>query len=90
MRRIFTLLTAFLAITTAVNAQRLCGSMEVYEAQKAADPQFEIRRQEIESFTNEFIARGGDGERALVTIPVVVHVVWNTTAENITFIRCGI
>jgi len=83
MRRIFTLLTAFLAITTAVNAQRVCGSMEVYEAQKAADPQFEIRRQEIESFTNEFIARGGDGERALVTIPVVVHVVWNTTAENI-------
>jgi hypothetical protein len=57
--------------------------MEVYEAQKAADPQFEIRRQEIESFTNDFIARGGDGERALVTIPVVVHVVWNTAAENI-------
>jgi Pregnancy-associated plasma protein-A/Secretion system C-terminal sorting domain/Fibronectin type III domain/Bacterial pre-peptidase C-terminal domain len=83
MRRIFTLLTAFLAITTAVNAQRVCGSMEVYESQKAADPQFEIRRQEIESFTNEFIARGGDGERALVTIPVVVHVVWNTTTENI-------
>ena len=83
MRRIFTLLTAFLAITTAVNAQRVCGSMEVYEAQKAVDPQFEIRRQEIESFTNEFIARGGDGERALVTIPVVVHVVWNTATENI-------
>ena len=83
MRRIFTLLTAFLALTTVVNAQRVCGSMEVYEAQKAADPQFEIRRQEIESFTNEFIARGGDGERALVTIPVVVHVVWNTATENI-------
>jgi hypothetical protein len=83
MRRIFTLLTAFLALTTVVNAQRVCGSMDVYNAQKAADPQFEIRRQEIESFTNEFIARGGDGERALVTIPVVVHVVWNTTTENI-------
>ena len=71
MRRIFTLLTAFLALSTIVNAQRVCGSMEVYEAQKAADPQFEIRRQEIESFTNEFIARGGDGERALVTLSLI-------------------
>lgn len=65
-------------------SQRACGTQEYYEYQKANDPSFELRQQEIEQFTNEFITHSGAADRALVTIPVVVHVVWNTTTENIT------
>ena len=46
------------------------------------DPQVVERRMQIESFTEEWVRNNG-GDRALVTIPVVVHVVYNTTAENI-------
>lgn len=46
------------------------------------DPQVVERRMQIEAFTEEWVRNNG-GDRALVTIPVVVHVVYNTTAENI-------
>lgn len=65
-------------------AQRECGTQDYYEYQKANDSSFELRQQEIEEFTNEFVTHQSEGERVLVTIPVVVHIVWNTTTENIT------
>jgi len=82
-----TLLLAMFGLFAFVGtqAQRVCGTMEHYEYQRALNPAIEQRQNDIENFTNEFIQRGGgaEGERALVTIPVVVHVVWNTATENI-------
>jgi hypothetical protein len=64
-------------------AQRNCGTMEHYERAIQENPSYELNQQEIENFTNEFLAHYNGEDRAIVTIPVVVHVVYNTTAENI-------
>ena len=64
-------------------AQRNCGTMEHYERAIQENPSYELNQQEIENFTNEFLAHYNGEDRAIVTIPVVVHVVYNTTTENI-------
>jgi len=48
-------------------------------------PEYRRRRREIETETREFIARyRREGLRTgVVRIPVVVHVVWNTAAQNV-------
>ncbi len=63
---------------------RNCGSMEYLEQQMQADPNRAQRLRDIEEHTQHFI--NNPSNRAVtgtVTIPVVVHVVYNTTAENI-------
>lgn len=71
---------------TSVNAQQAyhrCFSMEYLEAQKLADPSLAIRLQEIEEHTQQYAQNNNGGERAIVTIPVVFHVVYSTSAQNI-------
>jgi hypothetical protein len=76
--------TALLMLTTASFAQqRSCGANDVLIRQLLEDPFMEQTRQEIERHTHDFIQAGGVNDRVAVTIPVVVNVVWNTTAENI-------
>ena len=81
MKKIFTMVAAIAMAVTFANAQRNCGSMEHLQ-QMSTDPQVIEKRQQIEAFTEEWTRNNG-GDRALVTIPVVVHVVYNTAAENI-------
>lgn len=81
-RKILLLLFAFASFGN-VFSQRICGTDEAEQFVRSNDDKYDLRRQQIENFTNEFIAHGGGVDRSLVTIPVVVHVVWNTTAENI-------
>lgn len=81
-RRLLLLLTAF-ALFQAASAQRICGTTESEQFVRSNDEKYDLRRQQIENYTNDFIAHGGGLDRALVTIPVVVHVVWNTATENI-------
>lgn len=63
-------------------AQRGCATQEVLEAQLKADPTLAIRMNEIEAFTNKALLTGKlvNGK---VQIPVVVNVLYRTTAENI-------
>jgi Pregnancy-associated plasma protein-A/Secretion system C-terminal sorting domain/Fibronectin type III domain/Bacterial pre-peptidase C-terminal domain len=81
MKKIFTMVAAIAMAVTFANAQRNCGSMEHLQ-QMSDDPQVVEKRHQIEAFTEEWLRNNG-GDRALVTIPVVVHVVYNTTTENI-------
>jgi hypothetical protein len=74
---------ALITVMGTAFGQRNCGTTEYMQAQFDADPAYEARLQEIERFTQEWIANNPGGERAVVTIPVVVHVVYNTTSENI-------
>lgn len=62
--------------------RRNCATQEVYEAQLKADPSLTLRRNQIENFTEQAIAQGRlvNGK---VVIPVVVNVLYKTTAENI-------
>src|SRR5882724_2306098 len=74
-----------------LTAERInhCGSYEVYKQMLLNDAAFAKNQQSIEQFTKNFIARGGNAAMrtaagtAVYTIPVIVHVVYNTAAQNI-------
>lgn len=68
---------------TSSFAQRTCGTMENLEMRMKQDPGLKLRMQEIENEIKNFQVKRTSGSRAVVTIPVVFHVVYNTTAENI-------
>lgn len=69
----------------ALNAQyKRCASHEVYERMLKEDPQFAANRARIERETREWIEKNGNNKLgAVITIPVVFHVVYNTSAQNI-------
>ena len=71
-------------ITSSADAvtKRDCASQEVLAAQMKADPTLALRMNEIEAFTEKSMlsARLVNGK---VQIPVVVNVLYRTTAENI-------
>ncbi|WP_159437481.1 M43 family zinc metalloprotease [Hymenobacter daecheongensis] len=63
---------------------RNCSTMEVLEAQLAADPALAQRMRGIERHTAQVLANPTANRLAgTVTIPVVVHVVYNTAAQNV-------
>ena len=71
-------------LTPSIDAitKRGCASQEVLIAQMKADPTLALRMNEIEAFTQKAMlsARLVNGK---VEIPVVVNVLYRTTAENI-------
>lgn len=78
-------LTAFLAFSGTTFAQRQCGTMDVLQQQIQEDPMLLDRMEQIEQFTEQYVDAAGVHERTVYTIPVVVHVVYNSAvaAENI-------
>ncbi|PJJ54413.1 GEVED domain-containing protein [Hymenobacter chitinivorans] len=64
--------------------KRQCAAVDVLKAQLAADPAMAQRMANIEAQTRQFEADPiAQRTAATVTIPVVVHVLYNTTAQNI-------
>jgi hypothetical protein len=67
--------------------RRMCGSMEAHLRLCEVYPEFRVRRGEIHAATEIMVRRGVAFRRVAkkktVTIPVVVHVVYRTAAENI-------
>ena len=64
--------------------ERSCASNEVLEQQLASDPALRTRMEQIEEFTRNYLKNARTStERATITIPVVVHVVYNTSTQNI-------
>ena len=64
--------------------QRSCASYEVLQEQLKANPTLKQRMDQIELFTERMIRSGRvDPSAATIEIPVVVHVVYNTTLQNI-------
>lgn len=65
--------------------KRTCGTMADLEMQYKMDPTYRQRMADmekyVEKFTKEYSRREGD--LTVITIPVVVHVVWNTPVQNI-------
>jgi GEVED domain/Pregnancy-associated plasma protein-A/Secretion system C-terminal sorting domain len=73
-------------LTTAAQAQsvRQCASTDNLAAQLAADPSLAQRMAAIEAQTRSFEANPtANRTSAVLTIPVVVHVLYNTSAQNI-------
>jgi hypothetical protein len=65
--------------------RRTCGTMDEHRYLARLYPEYRRRRREIELETRRFIERyAAEGLRTgVVRIPVVVHVVWNTSAQNV-------
>ncbi len=63
--------------------QRDCGTMQYLEYEQQLDPGRLQRLEAIEKHTREFLNNPGRDVTGVISIPVVVHVVWNTPSENI-------
>lgn len=80
------LLLPFLGLLLAAGLhaqQRTCAAHDILLQQLKDNPEMQQIRDAIEQQTTQFVQSGGAKDRVVVTIPVVVHVVWNTSAENI-------
>jgi hypothetical protein len=65
-----------------VSAQRNCGTMDHLEHQMLHDKDLKSNMEAIEKHTESYVANPVK-QRAIVTIPVVVHVLYATAAQNI-------
>ena len=86
MKKITLLVLAFFCTGVIFAQQRDCSTMENLEYRKQLDPQLEARMQQIEDFTRQRIQEMGPQESItgnIITIPVVVHVIYNNANENI-------
>ena len=63
---------------------RTCSAPEVLENLLKSNPEIQERVNDIERQTQAFVQRNPSvSERSVINIPVIVHVVYNTAAENI-------
>jgi hypothetical protein len=65
--------------------QRTCSTQDVLERQLIQDPTLALRMNEIEIFTEQFVNSNQQNRlvNGIIEIPVVVNVLYRTTAENI-------
>ncbi len=85
--RVFALMLMTASTLIAQN-HRICGTMEYLAAQKSADPGLAARMADIENQTQRWISNHQDQKTAaVITVPVVVHVVYNGSAQNISDAR---
>jgi hypothetical protein len=69
---------------TQAITKRSCASYDVLQEQMKADPTLKQRMDQIEAFTNRMIQNGKlNKATGTIEIPVVVHIIYNTTAQNI-------
>src|SRR4051812_11669621 len=62
---------------------RSCGAVTEFHRLAERDPRYRTRLARIEQTTQRSIARMRIAELSAITIPIVVHVVYKTAAENI-------
>ncbi len=77
------LLVCLLVSTLTIQAQRNCGSMDHLHNLLEKDHSLEKRMLSIEKATQQFINNPQKAVNGIITIPVVVHVVYRTSTENI-------
>jgi len=93
MKRIYLIAAIIILIVqgisaSAQNGQRNCGTMDYLAAQIAADPGLAARMQQTEQDINLWLTNHPtQRNQTTVTIPVVFHVLYNTTAQNISDTR---
>ncbi len=93
MKKLFILtilLYISVAFSTNVLAQRKCGTMEYLQKQKAADATLEPRMLNYEEALQKWIQNNQNyinSSKATITVPVVVHIVYNLAGDNISDAR---
>lgn len=80
-----TFLLVFSGLTSLNAQQRNCSTMDYLNQQIETNPQRAAVLEAIEQHTRNFIKKGGVMEQraTVITIPTVVHVVYNNSTENI-------
>lgn len=66
-----------------IQAQRSCATHFHNEQLMQSNPDFAQKRIEIENHTEKFLYGKPKKHRAIIKIPVVVHVIYNTAVQNI-------
>jgi Secretion system C-terminal sorting domain/Pregnancy-associated plasma protein-A len=81
---ICTLLLTILCVSTNAQSEK-CATMKNFERRVAMDPSTLTRKQQSEIRTQKWLEANAQAEKVqqLITIPVVVHVLWHETVENI-------
>jgi hypothetical protein len=81
---IFTLMLAIFGFSAHAQTEK-CATMQILEKRIAKDPSIKLRMEQSEIKTQKWISANSNakGGIQLVTIPVVVHVLWNDPIENI-------
>src|SRR6187399_2941026 len=91
MKKVYLLiviLTSILGFRVTAQNSRVCGTMEYLSAQMANDPELASRMDAIERDIDQWsTSTNNQRVEAVITIPVVFHVVYNTTAQNISDAR---
>lgn len=84
MTRIYMLSMMLIFLCMSTNAQRNCSSMDVLDRQILESPKLQDKMQRIENATTAYLKKNRTQRvNGIVTIPVVVHVVYNGSTENI-------
>ena len=77
-------LVILLITSTFSYSQERCATEIYSDLLEEKYPEYAVQRQKVNSQTQKWIKDNPDhNEKTIITIPVVVHVVWNTNAENI-------
>ena len=85
-KRLTTLACLLLALPLFSQTPRKCGTATLHQQLMQRDPSVGVRKEALERATESWIASRRnlpESPAAVVTIPVVVHVVYRTTAQNI-------
>lgn len=84
MKKIYSLFLGMMIITSSfAQQQNRCASMEVDARLRASDPEYASRQNQIDEHAHTWAASPQSGQRILVTIPIVFHVVYENGTENI-------
>ena len=67
----------------AKTLRRMCGTMSMHHFLLEADPKFRERQSALEHTTQRMMLGGPFMRAGVTTIPVVVHVLWNKAADNV-------
>ncbi len=85
MKKTLLSLAILICFGFSISAQnKKCATMDNWERLKAKDANVEMRKQQLEIKTQEWIVNNaGQQKKAVITIPVVVHVLYNASIENV-------
>ena len=76
-------LALFIVNISLNGQQRSCNTMDHLEVEIQENPKRLFKMEQIQKHLDKFISNSGNKSAQLYTIPVVVHIVHNNNAQNI-------
>ena len=79
---IITPLFSYSQINSHIHKEK-CGTDRITEILQKKYPEYKTKRKTINNETSEWLLNHSIKEKSIITIPIVVHIVWNTNQQNI-------